>query len=74
VTRSDCSRLFEGAFAGNIFDLGAAASAELYDNGGVDFAATVEKLKASSVVRRRFRRHAKPIRVQDARQSDRLCR
>jgi len=48
AVESDSERLLEvvrGCFAGNIFDLGAAASAELYDNGGVDFAATVLKLK-----------------------------
>ncbi|KAG2443788.1 hypothetical protein HXX76_002131 [Chlamydomonas incerta] len=33
-----------GVFAGNIFDLGAAASAELHAAGGVSFAATRDKL------------------------------
>ncbi|KAG2436611.1 hypothetical protein HYH02_011546 [Chlamydomonas schloesseri] len=33
-----------GVFAGNIFDLGAAASAELHAAGGISFAATRDKL------------------------------
>jgi len=60
-----------GAFAGNIFDLGAAASVDLYENGGgVDFAATVAKLKPRpwcvddfDAMRERFakRRHRKAV-------------
>lgn len=37
--------LVRGVFAGNIFDLGAASSADLYDTDGVDFASTVNGLK-----------------------------
>ena len=37
--------LVRGVFAGNIFDLGAASSADLYDADGVDFASTVNGLK-----------------------------
>ena len=38
--------LVQGTFAGNIFDLGAATSAALYENGGGDFIATRAKLKS----------------------------
>ncbi|KAK3247608.1 hypothetical protein CYMTET_42899 [Cymbomonas tetramitiformis] len=37
--------LLKGVFAGNIFDLGAAASADLFKKSGVDFAGTRAKLK-----------------------------
>jgi len=38
--------LLQGVFAGNIFDLGAAASADLYDSsGGTDFEGTKERLQ-----------------------------
>lgn len=37
--------LVKGTFAGNIFDLGAATSAALYEQGGGDFIATRVKLK-----------------------------
>jgi len=38
-------KLVQGAFAGNIFDLGAATSAELYADGGGTFHSTRETLK-----------------------------
>ena len=37
--------LIQGAFAGNIFDLGAAASAKLHEDGGGDFRSTRAALK-----------------------------
>uniref|UniRef100_A0A7S0R303 Damage-control phosphatase ARMT1-like metal-binding domain-containing protein n=1 Tax=Pyramimonas obovata TaxID=1411642 RepID=A0A7S0R303_9CHLO len=37
--------LLQGIFAGNIFDLGAAASADLYDNSGTDFEGTKDRLQ-----------------------------
>lgn len=36
--------LIEHVFAGNIFDLGCAASTELFKNDGIDFRATVQRL------------------------------
>ncbi len=60
-----------GVFAGNIFDLGAASSVDLYENGGgVDFAATVARLRPRpwcvddfDALRERFakRRHRKAV-------------
>ncbi|MCC7409419.1 MAG: DUF89 family protein [Phycisphaeraceae bacterium] len=38
-------RLFEGVFAGNIFDLGAVATLALFEQGSVDFRAVRAKLK-----------------------------
>ena len=73
AVEDDDARLLElvrGAFAGNIFDLGAAASTELFENGGVNFARTVETLRPRpwcvddfDALRARFRevRHKKAI-------------
>lgn len=38
-------RLIEGVFAGNIFDLGATSTIELFTDGAVDFHATLAKLR-----------------------------
>lgn len=38
--------LIQGAFAGNIFDLGAAASAKLHEDGGGDFRSTRARLRS----------------------------
>ena len=43
--RARVLELVRGAFAGNIFDLGAATSAALYADGGVSFHATRDALK-----------------------------
>ena len=59
-----------GVFAGNIFDLGAAASTDLFEKAGVDFERTVETLRPRpwcvddfDALRARFRttRHKKAI-------------
>lgn len=52
-----------GVFAGNIFDLGAAASAELHAAGGVSFAATRDQL-----LPREWRRKGTRRRVREPRQ------
>lgn len=39
-------RIIRGVFAGNIFDLGATKTNDLFTSGGVDFHATLKKLKA----------------------------
>ncbi len=38
-------RLIEGVFAGNIFDLGVSPTLELFEAGGLDFHATLSRLK-----------------------------
>jgi type II pantothenate kinase len=44
TARDSLAAALKGVFAGNIFDLGAAATAEAFDQKGVIFSEVLEKL------------------------------